>query len=86
KLKNIEDDKEVRNYIFNMLHMDAGISDLQIQREIISKFGEKYGGMSPNDWRHIIEAYTPMVRDAAKQKVMEVNMNQYGMAADRNGL
>lgn len=84
KLKNIEDDKEVRNYIFNMLHMDAGISDLQIQREIVSKFGEKYGGMSPNDWRHIIEAYTPMVRDAAKRKIMEVTMNQYSMVADRN--
>lgn len=84
KLKNIEDDKEVRNFIFNLLHMDAGITDLQIQREIISKFGEKYGGMSPNDWRHIIEAYTPMVRDAAKRKIMEVTMNQYSMAADRN--
>ena len=84
KLKNIEDDKEVRNFIFNLLHMDAGITDLQIQREIISKFGEKYGGMKPNDWRHIIEAYTPMVRDAAKRKIMEVTMNQYSMAADRN--
>ena len=84
KLKDIEDDKEVRNFIFNMLHMDASISDLQIQSEVVSKFGEKYGGMKPNDWRHIIEAYTPMVRDAAKPKVMEVNLNQYGMAAERN--
>lgn len=84
KLKDIEEDKEVRNFIFDMLHMDAGISDLQIQREVVSKFGEKYGGMKPNDWRHIIEAYTPMVRDAAKRKIMEVTMNQYSMAADRN--
>ena len=86
KLKDIEDDKEVRNFIFDMLHMDASISDLQIQSEVVSKFGEKYGGMKPNDWRHIIEAYTPMVRDAAKQKVKEVNLNQFGMAAERNGI
>ena len=86
KLKDIEDDKEVRNFIFNMLHFDASISDLQIQREVVAKFGERYGGMSPNDWRHVIEAYTPMVRGAANQKVMEVNPNQYGMAAERNGM
>ena len=38
--------------------------------------------MAVNDWRHIIEAYTPMVREAARPKAKEVSMRQYGMAAE----
>ena len=39
-----------------------------------------YPDMSPNDWRHIIEAYTPLVRAAAKPKI--IAMEQYDKAAE----
>lgn len=86
KLENIEDDRDVRNFIYTMLHMNREISDAEIQQEVIVKFNEAYPNMSPNDWRHIIEAYTPMVRDNIKdftdeQTAKEIPLN-YDMAAD----
>ena len=68
KLENVEDDRDVRNLIFNLLHIDADISDAKLQSEIIGLYGERYPDMSLNDWRHVIEAYTPMVRDASRPK------------------
>ena len=62
--------------------MDAEISDADLQREVIERYGEHYPDMSLNDWRHIIEAYTPMVREVAKSKAKEVSMRQYDKAAD----
>ena len=46
--------------------------------------GERYPDMSLNDWRHIIGAYTPMVRDASNPKAKEVSLHpdQLGMAAE----
>ena len=77
KLKNVEDDKDVRNLIFDRLHLDSNISDGDLRVEVQKKFGERYPGMSPNDWRHIVEAYTPMVREAQK-----ISKHQYRMAAE----
>lgn len=84
KLANVEDDREVRNLIFNRLQMDAKISDADLQREVIELYGERYPDMSLNDWRHIIEVYTPMVREAAQTKAKEISMQpeQLGMAAE----
>ena len=82
KLKNVEDDKDVRNLIFDRLHIDGSVSDGELQIEVQKKYGERYPGMSLNDWRHIIEAYTPMVRGAAKTKAKEIPIYQYGMAAE----
>ena len=84
KLENIDDDRDVRNLIFNRLHMDADISNGELQRETIELYGERYSDMSPNDWRHIIEAYTPMVREAVSSKAKEVSIQpeQMGMAAE----
>ena len=83
-LENVEDDRDVRNLIFNRLYMDANISDGELQREVIELYGERYPDMSLNDWRHIIEAYTPMVRDASGSKAKEVSMQfeQLSMAAE----
>ena len=55
---------------------------MELQREVIDKYGVRYGGMSVNDWRHIIEAYTPMVRQNAVPKAEEISMQpeQIGMA------
>lgn len=84
KLENVEDDRDVRNLIFNRLHMDVSISDGELQREVIELYGERYPNMLLNDWRHIIEAYTPMVREAVLSKAKEVSMQseQLSMAAE----
>jgi type I restriction enzyme R subunit len=74
KLENVEDDRDVRNLIFNRLHMDVSISDGELQREVIELYGERYPNMLLNDWRHIIEAYTPMVREAVLSKAKEVSI------------
>jgi type I restriction enzyme R subunit len=86
KLRRVEDDRKVRNLIFDLLHMNREISDLSIQEEVIKKFGERYGGMTLNDWRHIIEDYTPMIRAnvknyAPEEKAKSIPMN-YPMAAE----
>ena len=82
KLENVEDDREVRNLIFQRIQMDVTIDDAALQREAIELYGERYPDMSPNEWRHVVEAYTPMVREAAQPKAKEISMNQYGMAAE----
>jgi hypothetical protein len=76
-----EDDKDVRNLIYDRLHMDGGISDGDLQIEVQKKFGERYPGMSNNDWRHIIGAYTSMVREAVKPVAKEISLS-YPMAAE----
>lgn len=86
KLENVEDDHDVRNLIFNRLHMDASISEGELQQEVIAKYGERYPDMSLNDWRHIIEDYTPMVRESVQTMAKEVPMrhDRLDMAADDN--
>jgi type I restriction enzyme R subunit len=86
KLANVEDDKDVRDLIFNRLHMDANISDMELQREVIEQYGERYPDMSQNDWRHIIEDYTLMVREAILTKAKEISMRseKLDMAAEHS--
>lgn len=84
RLENVEDDHDVRNLIFNRLHMDVSISDGELQSEVIELYGERYSDMSLNDWRHIIENYTLMVRGTIQSKANEISMKpkQLGMAAE----
>ena len=84
KLKNVEDDREVRNLIFNMLQMNNDISDMEIQKEVIDHFGDEYPGMSLNDWRHIIEDYTSMVRNANQRKAKEIYLDLQKAASPEN--
>ena len=81
KIVDVEDDTELCNHIKTRLHMDGNISDGDLQIEVQKRFGERYPGMSNNDWRHIIEAYTPMVREASKPKAKEIPLD-YPMAAE----
>ncbi len=78
KLENIEDDRDVRNLIYQRVQMNVAITDDDLRREVIELYGERYPDMSSNDWRHVVESYTPMVREAAKQ----ISMSQYRMAAE----
>ena len=82
KLENIEDDRDVRNLIYQRIQMDASISDDNLRREAIELYGERYPDMSPNEWRHVVESYTPTVREAAQPKALDISMQQYGMAAE----
>ena len=66
-LANVEDDRDVRNLIFNRLQMNADTSDYELQREVMEVYGERYTDMKLIDWQRIIADYTPMVRDAAKK-------------------
>ena len=79
KLNSIEDDQDVRNLVFNRLQMDKDVSDYALQREVMEAFGERYGGMGLNDWRHIIEPYTPMVREACQARTLSADIS---MAAE----
>ena len=76
KLLQVEDDHDVRNVVFDLLHMNKKISDLTIQREVIEKFGDRYPYMELNDWRHIIEEYTPMIRENIKDIDLEENAKE----------
>lgn len=86
KLDSVEDDEDIRNLIFNRLHIDNEVSDMELQSEVIEKYGNRYGGMSQNDWRHVIEDYTPMVRDASRSYAKETSMqpDKLGMAAEES--
>ena len=78
-LKSVEDDQDVRNLIYNRLVENNTISDLELQREAMEEFGERYPDMKIQDWQRILTAYTPMVRDAAKAKVIPMG---YDIAAE----
>ena len=83
KLVRVEDDQDVRTLVFNLLLMNSDITDLGIQREVLEHYGERYPEMKLNDWRHIIEDYTPMVREAMNGKAKELIL-QYQKAAEKN--
>ena len=80
KLCCIEDDKDVRNLIYNRLIMNPSTSDYTLQREVMEEYGERYPAMSILDWRNIISNYTFMVRDASRPK--DYINNNIRMAAE----
>ena len=84
KLNNIVEDRDVRNLIFNHLHINPTISDAALQREVLDYYGERYPDMSLNDWRHIIEDYTSIVREKIMKDVQtdEDEETNYKIAAD----
>ena len=86
KLENIEDDRDVHYLIYNHILMDVSISEDKLRYEVIKMYGERYPDMSLNDWRHIIEAYIPMIRDTVQLKAKEVSMQpeRLGMAAEQS--
>ena len=85
RLQSVEDDKEVRDLVFNRLQMDNEISNYELQREVMELFGERYGGMRPRDWERIISDYTPMVREANSNhetRMATEESGYYPMAAE----
>ena len=85
KLANVEDDRDIRNLVYNRLIMNADTSDYELQREVMEVFGERYPDMRIIDWQRVIADYTPLVREAAKQpsaKIYDMQQQQYSMAAE----
>ena len=86
KLANVEDDRDVRNLIYQHLLIAPETSDGDIRVEVMKAYQERYPDMGIIDWKRIIEEYTPMIREAAKKpraSVVEMHQRQYGMAAER---
>lgn len=85
-LTSIEEDQEVRNLIYNRILLAPNTPDADLQHEAMERFGERYPAMKLMDWKRIIEEYTPMVREAAKQptaKVVEMEQRKWGMASEK---
>ena len=84
RLVNIEDDRDVRNLVYNRLVMKAETSDYELQREVMEVYGERYPDMRIIDWQRIIADYTPMVRQALQRpSATQIDMQQqYRQAAD----
>lgn len=85
KLENVEDDRDVRNLIYQRLLIAPETSDGDIQVEVMKAYAERYPDMQILDWMRIVRDYTPMVREAAKQPTHIVQMQQqkqYGMVAE----
>ena len=84
KLERVENDQDVRNLVFNRLQMNADVSDMELQREVIEVYGDRYPDMALNDWRHIIEDYTPMIRNANQRKAKEIVLDLQKAASPEN--
>ena len=77
KLRSVEDDREVRNLIYQRLLLNNSTSDNELVREVFEVFGDRYPLMDILDWTRIIRDYTGMVREANREKD-----TISGMAAD----
>ena len=77
-LRDVNDDKDVRKLVHNMMEMDGGTMMKNIYSICIAMFQEKYNNMTPNDWRHLIDSYVRTVTHRPDLKEDEVF--QYVMA------
>lgn len=62
-LRDVNDDEEVHKLIHNMMEMDGGTMLKNITSVCIGLYTERYMGMKPNDWRHLIDDYVRKVTD-----------------------
>ena len=86
KIMSVVADRDISNLINNRLQINPETSDASIQKEVLEVYGERYPDMSLNDWRHIIEDYTPMVRKNIKDVDLEEDAKEiplyYSKAAE----
>lgn len=71
-LRDVNDDAEVRKLIHNMMEMDGGTMMKNITSVCIGMFTERYSGMKPKDWRHLIDDYVRMVTERPELQENEV--------------
>lgn len=58
---DVNDDEELRRLIHNLMEIDGGTMMRNITSVCIKQFQERYAGMQPNDWRHLIDDYVRTV-------------------------
>ena len=71
-LRDVNDDKDVRKLIHNMMEMDGGTMMKNIYSICIAMFQDKYNNMTPNDWRHLIDDYVRTATHRPDMKEDEV--------------
>lgn len=57
KLHNIEDDKDILNYIISYRAINQTAMPGKVQTEVQKKFGERYNGMTNKDWYEVVNRY-----------------------------
>ena len=67
-LRDVNDDADVRRLIHNMMEMDGGTMMKNITSVCVGMFTERYIGMKPNDWRHLIDDYVRKVTNRPELK------------------
>ena len=67
-LRDVNDDADVRRLVHNMMEMDGGTMMKNITSVCIGMFTERYIGMKPNDWRHLIDDYVRKVTNRPELK------------------
>ena len=67
-LRDVNDDADVRRLIHNMMEMDGGTMMKNITSLCVGMFTERYIGMKPNDWRHLIDDYVRRVTNRPELK------------------
>ena len=67
-LRDVNDDEDVRRLIHNMMEMDGGTMMKNITSVCVGMFTERYIGMKPNDWRHLIDDYVRKVTNRPELK------------------
>ena len=77
-LTNILDDNEVRKLIHNMMELEEGTTIETIYLECIRRFQEKYFGMKPNEWRHLVRNYVREVTE--RPDLQETEVFRFSMA------
>ncbi len=71
-LRDINDDSDVRKLIHNMMEMDGGTMMKNITSVCIGMFSDRYSGMRPKDWSHLISDYVRRVTERPALKEDEV--------------
>lgn len=77
-LRDVNDDTDVRKLIHNMMEMDGGTMMKNITSVCTGLFTERYSGMKPNDWRHLIDNYVRKVTE--RPELQEEEVFRYVMA------
>ena len=67
-LRDVNDDADVRRLVHYMMEMDGGTMMKNITSVCVGMFTERYIGMKPNDWRHLIDDYVRKVTNRPELK------------------
>lgn len=77
-LYSVNDDKDVRILIHNMMELYEGTTIMNIVAECQKEFHQRYFGMKLNDWRHLLGDYVRKVTE--RPNLLEEEVFRYVMA------